>query len=254
MKGRAGPGAGAYVTGTVELNLAGRRLSLEMKVPAGRTRPAALLPLYRAAADGVVETALRAAEANGETISCTKGCGACCRQLVPISAIEARRLRMLVNDMPRSRRAVIRERFAAARVKLDQAGLLATLSEPGESTDEQIHALGLAYFAQAIPCPFLEDECCSIHAERPIGCREYLVTSPAEHCAQPKPENISLVKMPATVARAIRNLEPAKRGQARWVPLIVAMEWADAHPDRSLPRQGTEIATEFIQELTGRKL
>src|SRR5262245_2517898 len=142
--------AESFVTGTVELSVAGRRLSLEMRVPAGRTRAAALLPLYRAMADGVVETAAPAAEASGGTISCSNGCGACCRQLVPISAIEARRLRTLVDEMPAARREVIRERFSAARAKLDRAALLTTLTEPGESSDAELHALGLAYFAEAI--------------------------------------------------------------------------------------------------------
>lgn len=32
--------------------------------------------------------------------------------------------------------------------------------------------------------PFLEDDACSIHPHRPSVCREYLVTSPAEHCAE----------------------------------------------------------------------
>jgi len=246
-------GAGAYVTGKVELNVAGRRLSLEMKVPAGRTRPAALLPLYRMAADAVVETAAKAAEANGEAISCAKGCGACCRQLVPISALEARRLRALVNDMPAQRRALIRERFAAARGKLEEAGLLADLSGPRELSDSEIQTLGRAYFALAIACPFLEDESCSIHRERPVACREYLVTSPPAHCTEPSPDNISLVKMPATVARAVRNLEAEAPGQARWVPLILAPAWAGNHPDRSLPRPGPEIAAEFFGQLTGRK-
>lgn len=246
-------GTSAYVTGSVELSLAGRRLSLEMKVPAGRTRPSALLPLYRQAADGVVATAIGAAADSGERISCAKGCGACCRQLVPISAIEARRLRTVIQQLPAARRKVVRERFAAARSQLEQAGLLGALTEPQETSDEQIHALGLAYFAQAIPCPFLEDESCSIHPERPIACREYLVTSPAEHCAQPSPDSISLVKMPATVARAVRQLEPAQAGRAAWVPLILAPAWADANPDRSVPRQGTELAAEFFGHLTGRK-
>lgn len=247
-------GTGPYITGKVELNVAGRRLGLEMTVPAGPARPAALLPLYRKTADAVVETAVQMAEANGEKISCAKGCGACCRQLVPISALEARRLGSLVQNLPGKRRAPIRERFAAARVKLEQAGLLEGLLEPRDASDEEIQALGHAYFAQGIACPFLEDESCSIHPERPVACREYLVTSPREHCAQPSANNISLVKMPVAVARALRKLEPRQPGHARWVPLILAPEWADAHPDRAALRPGTELAGEFFGQLTGRKL
>ena len=48
----------------------------------------------------VVGVAVEDAVAEGETISCKKGCGACCRQLVPISQVEARRIRDLVEAMP----------------------------------------------------------------------------------------------------------------------------------------------------------
>ena len=40
---------------------------------------------------GLVNAVVAAAEA-GKAISCRKGCGACCRQLVPISRTEAERL------------------------------------------------------------------------------------------------------------------------------------------------------------------
>ena len=234
--------------------MAGERLRIEMRVPAGRTRPAALLPLFRTVADEVVGIATKAAAAAGQTISCTKGCGACCRQLVPISAIEARRIRELVDQLPEPRRSEIRARFASATARLDAAGLLAALRAPGEYTGAELRALGLQYFAQGVACPFLEDESCSIHAERPVACREYLVTSLAEHCAQPSADNVTRVKVPAKVARAVRELEPAAASDGvGWVPLIVALEWAEAHPDRSQPRSGQELAREFFTRLRERK-
>ena len=54
-----------------------------------------------------------AAEA-GKAISCHKGCGACCRQLVPISRTEGERLVTLVDAMPEPRRAAVLARFADA--------------------------------------------------------------------------------------------------------------------------------------------
>jgi hypothetical protein len=33
------------------------------------------------------------------------------------------------------------------------------------------------YFLQGVACPFLEAESCGIHPDRPLACREYLVTS-----------------------------------------------------------------------------
>lgn len=232
------------VTGNLELSIAGKRLQLELSVPRGPTRPVRLLAHFRALADTVVDIACE-----GKSISCTKGCGACCRQLVPISAVEARRLRELLDELPEPRAAEIRARFASARERLAEAGLLEALLDPQRIGDEQAQAFGLEYFAHGIACPFLEDESCSIHRERPIACREYLVTSPAAHCARPTADTVERVAMPAKVASAVRKLQPPT-----WVPLIVAPEWADAHPDDSAPRPGPEIMGEFFGALSGRQL
>jgi Fe-S-cluster containining protein len=238
---------GDQITGTVELKVAGRPLRVQMQVPVGPTRPGKLLPLFRSVANAVVDVASKAVEAQGATISCTKGCGACCRQLVPISGIEASQLNELVDDMPEHRATEIRARFAAARAQLEKRGILAKLIDPRPMSDEEIQALGLEYFAEGIACPMLEDESCSIHPERPIACREYLVTSPAEHCSTPNAENIHLVPMPAKVSRAVRRMDSSITSTgAPWVPLILALEWAQTHEDRSSPRPGPELAREFF--------
>src|SRR5687767_4295062 len=70
------------------------------------------------------EMALERERAAGRAISCRAGCGACCRQLVAISVVEAESLAQLVAAMPEERAAVIRERFAAALKRLEEAGLL----------------------------------------------------------------------------------------------------------------------------------
>jgi Fe-S-cluster containining protein len=237
------------VTGSVELSIGGKRLQLELQVPSAPTGPAKLLPLFRSLADAIVDIAEQSVLAEGKAISCSNGCGACCRQLVPISAIEARRLRELLNELPERRAAEIRARFASARQRLAEAGLLAPLLEPEHIGDEQAQAFGLAYFARGIACPFLEDESCSIYADRPIACREYLVTSPATHCARPTAESVDRVKIPAKVGSAVRKLQPPA-----WVPLIVAPEWADAHPDEDPLRPGPAIVSDFFSALIGKEL
>jgi hypothetical protein len=65
--------------------------------------------------------------------------------------------------------------------------------------DSQFDELGHLYFEPAIACPFLEDESCSIHPDRPLACREYLVSSPASACAHPSPESIERVDLPLLV-------------------------------------------------------
>lgn len=242
-----------WLNATAELTIAGQKVRLEMPVPAGPARLAELLPLFRSLTDAFVEVSVTNARAEGLEVSCKKGCGACCRQLVPIAEIEAWRLQEVVEAMPEPRRSTIRARFEVARQRLAEAGLLEKLREPRQFQDEEVIPFGMDYFRLGIACPFLEEESCSIYAERPLACREYLVVTPAEHCAAPTVESVSCVKLVLRTARTIRglNVEHSEYG-APWVALILALEWAEAHPDGSSPQPGPAWVRETFSRLTGR--
>jgi Fe-S-cluster containining protein len=235
---------------TVELSIAGTRLKGQIPVSTGPTRPRELLPVFRGLAESVIAIGVKAVEDEGQAVSCKKGCGACCRQLVPISECEAYQLRDLIDGLPEPRRTEVRARFAEARRRLEEAGLLDKLLHPERFSDDELRPAGLEYFHQGIPCPFLDEESCSIHPERPIACREYLVTSPAENCARPTAETVRCVPLPVKVSGAVSrlDLDPAARF-VRWVPLIVAPEWAESHPDAAPPRPGPEVLREFFDRL-----
>src|SRR5262249_8293966 len=179
------------------------------------------------------DPAVRVVEEQGPQISCKKGCGACCRQLVPLAPAEARHIRDLVNELPEPRRTEIRTRFAEARRQLEAAGLLEQLLHTDQWADGERRSVGLKYFQQRIPCPFLEEESCSIYADRPIVCREYLVTSPPENCTRPAAGAIQGVELPFKMWTALARFDtvPPSARCVRWVPLILAPEWGEAHPD-----------------------
>ncbi|MFN7926596.1 MAG: YkgJ family cysteine cluster protein [Blastocatellia bacterium] len=236
------------ITGKGTLLIAGTKVELEVTVPTVPVRPAKMLPVFQQLTNTVVSVGMQQAEAAGAQISCTKGCGACCRQLVPIAESEAYLLQSLVNEMPGPRRANVRARFAAAKVKLQAAGLLDRILFPGELSVEARRELGLDYFQQGIACPFLEEESCSIHPDRPLACREYLVTSPAANCAQPLAETVHCVAVPGSVAQIIRTLAATRA--VNWLPLIVAIDWAAEHPDESPARPGPEWLQAVFQQLT----
>jgi hypothetical protein len=112
----------------------------------------------------------------------------------------------------------------------------------------------LSYFRLGIACPFLEDESCSIHADRPVACREYLVTSPAEACAQPTPQTVRMIRLPLQVSHALGRIDEGGEpgSDRRWVPLIVAPAWARAHPVVPAKRPGTDWIKRLVENLTGR--
>lgn len=249
------PTADAVAQVIATLRLGEHRLELKVNVPAGPTRLDDLMPLLQILSDQVVRTAEEEVVQRGTPISCRKGCGACCRQLVPISPVEARHVAALVQSLPSARQHVIRQRFAQARQRLEAAGMWQKLQARADWPPSAVSELGLEYFRLGIACPFLEDEACSIHPQRPLTCREYLVTSPAEYCAAPQAQTVRCVPLPAKVWVAAARCEPPGAGEARpspyipWVPLIQALEWAEQQPPPPATSAGPELVRQVLSAL-----
>ncbi len=245
------------VTANIKLSGPDWELQTTVSVPQRPTAVREMLPLAQSFSDAVVNAVVKTNEEQGQKISCTKGCGACCRQPVPITETEARHIRTVVENLPEPRRTAVRKRFAEARQRLEKAGLLEQLLHPEEIPIDKKQTFAMQYFFQGIPCPFLEDESCSIYADRPIVCREYLVTSAVEHCARPTAETVRAVRMPVKVWTSLARLgSSSSQGKLPWVPLILAPEWAEAHPEEPNPRPGRELLQELFEHIkqTGRAL
>jgi len=225
-----------HSTATLRLAMGALRIAHPITVPTASVPAAEIVP----ALQGLVNAVVEAAEA-GNTVSCRKGCGACCRQLVPVSRTEGERLLQLVDAMPNERRETLLARFAAAEAAIEGAGL----KDRGGRSDRE---LSTAYFALGIACPFLEEESCSIHPERPLVCREYLVTSPAELCSGAAQEGVTPVAVPK-VSMAARGLQD--EGD-EWFPLALLMAWHRTRPRGGSRRPGPEWVRRFLKEL-GRK-
>ena len=226
----------AHSTATLRLAMGDLRIAHPITVPNAAVPAVDIVPALQGLVNAVVEAAEK-----GKAISCRKGCGACCRQLVPVSRTEGERLLELVEAMPAERRETLKARFAAAEAAIEAAGLK---DRRGRSDRE----LSTAYFALGVPCPFLEDESCSIHPDRPLVCREYLVTSPAELCAGPAQEGVAPVAVPK-VSMAARALQDEKDD---WFPLALLQAWARSRPRNAVRRTGPQWMQRFLKGL-GRK-
>ncbi len=251
MSERAQPAEPEVVTAQVEMNLAGTQVQFTLTVPRAPVAPGSILPILHILSEAVENGVAEALESGGKRISCRAGCAACCRQLVPITEIEARCLADLVNSLPEPRRTEIRARFDAAVRRLDEAGLLERLRHPERLPREERESLGLAYFALGIPCPFLEEESCSIYADRPLVCREFLVTSPPEFCADPAGRRVEGVKLPVRLSNVLARLaDPATPGPRPHVVLPLALEWAAARPGEVPMRPGPEWVSRLFDLLS----
>lgn len=232
----------------------GRSAPVEVGVPDRKARLDELLPALRTMDDRLIDAAVAASEAAGERVSCAKGCSACCRrQPVPVTPPETYALARLVDALPEPRRTTVRATFAAAAERLRGAGLYAHYMQRDPATT---HAAALAavraYMSLALTCPFLVDDACSIYAERPFVCRQYLVTSPAELCTAPLDNPVRTVRAPAAFASAMLSAAEKLSGRAQYtVPLTLALDYAVAN--RAELERSHDAKTGFGEVMRGLK-
>lgn len=238
--------------GTVQfaLKIQGVKIETCAELPEGRVSPAVLLPILQGLSDKITDLVVTSANRMGKPPSCREGCGACCRQPVPITAVEARAIAQWLGQQPEQRQAVLRERFRQAAARLEESGIAQEFRRPArDSGSEAMHELGLRYFELGIPCPFLENERCTIHEIRPLRCREYLVVSSAEHCAQPRAQEIVGIKPPLLLSQKLEAWDVNGDPQARaWLLLTMLDEWLSQHPaQQDRPhRTAPELLQEFL--------
>jgi Fe-S-cluster containining protein len=223
-------------------------------VPAGQTNLTRILPVLQALDNSLIEGVATQLNAEGLTISCKAGCGACCRQMVPLSIFEAEALSAWIQTLPEAQRQELAGRFHRALLKLASAGLIDRMAnEDWLAETEAAGQLVIDYLYQRIPCPFLEDESCSIHPIRPLICREYLVTSPPEHCYDPATLKAAPVHLPLNLSRILNAMGAEIEGDTRgWIPLLFLFAWmqAGAHPGEAVSGAGPQVLYEFLKRVS----
>lgn len=220
----------------IHLEVFGQQTPIHVRVRSGPARLRDLLPVAAEISQQVTTLAIAHAAATGDTVTCKSGCGACCRHLVPISAIEARRLAELVEAMPPRRRRDVRRRFTDAVQRMEALTLLDPHAPRGraallaDTTDEPgWDNVSRRYFAARIACPFLEHEACSIYDDRPLVCREYNVVTPAEWCSE-LGTRTRTIDRPARMSEALVAAGNALAGtRFPGIPLTLALEWSEVH-------------------------
>ena len=242
--------AAEFVTGKINISINGEPVEMEMTVPTQKVKPQRMLPLFQKMTNSFVQIGVEAAESEGKKISCKKGCGACCRQAVPIAEAEAFYIAELVENMDEPRRTKIKNRFAEVCQRLREMNWFERMEKFADLTIEERINLVMEHFHENIKCPFLEDESCSIHLDRPLACREYLVTSPAENCKKPSAKNIRIVEPLLKTSKAFRVLGRSENlKNVEFVTISGALEWVKKHQDKFAAKSGQQWAADFFQRI-----
>jgi Fe-S-cluster containining protein len=207
-------------------------LRQDMLLPEAPIRLAEFVRLLFPVAEVMTVQAVAAATSDGEAkITCGPGCGACCRQAVPISIPEAFLLHDITAALPLEKRSDVLRRFESIQLRLREAHIAIDL-QPGETQDSRWARLGMPYFFLNMPCPFLEAESCSIHEQRPTVCREFLVTSPAKECDDLTSDNTYCIDIPFSLPHSLSRLASVMLDvEPQLMPMPVALAWVEAHPE-----------------------
>ena len=242
----------------IHLQVLGQDRAFTVPVPLGERTFVELLPAAGAITEQAAAIGAEQAASAGRRVSCRDRCSACCRHLVAVSPVEALDIADHVGSLPAEERRRVEARFDDGLRRLETAGLLdpaapkgrRSLNAPQQATRrEAIHALSRTYFEQQIACPFLTDDSCGIYERRPMVCREHLVTSPPENCARLDGTGVESLTPPIDMAAVLARAAARIAGTPpRTVPLLLALEWAEAHGGAL---RGTGDGVELLRTLVG---
>ena len=234
----------------VQLRTALGPLRGRVAVDRGPMRLVELVEQAQGMADLLVRKSIEREAREGRSLSCQRGCAACCRQPVPLSIPEVFYVAERIRALPAAAQGPKLARFRAAEASLDRLGLLPVWLGD-EYDDERAYESALTAMRAGIFCPLLENDACSIHAERPLRCREYNVTSPAGWCAEPEQHPVRTVPMTTPLSAPLARLAAELTGTpVRLIPLTLALQWADQHRElgaRTWP--GPELFEGFLRHV-----
>ena len=108
-------------------------LRAEISVPTSFIPVSDIVPLMRSLGEQALKLEEAKVQQAGQTVSCKKGCGACCRVLVPVSPPEAFTLKKRIEQLPAPQRDRYLDRLSKLKDTLNEAGLLGRLVQLSET-------------------------------------------------------------------------------------------------------------------------
>ena len=211
-----------------------------------------LVPLARALATRIGADAVRRADSTGQRVPCSKGCAACCRYLVPLSAPEALWMGREIESLSGSRRVNTAQALTTAARRIlgawpEYSSLEIDPDENGSAASAS-ESLGRWYASLGLDCPFLRGEACTIYDRRPIACREHAVLGTAEHCEGFSPGCGNRLEMPVKVLDALAQLAAEiEQTEVEAVTMPFVLFWYAENRHRELRTwPGPELVSRFL--------
>ena len=136
----------------IALNTPAGQLNTAVDVPTSFVPVTAIVPMMRRLGEEAQGLELARSIEGGKTVSCRKGCAACCGMMVPLSPPEAFALRDYVRSLPVERQQRIAERLAVTKSVLLAHGLWHRLLDMGDTPeppdDAALEPINRGYFSR----------------------------------------------------------------------------------------------------------
>ena len=224
-------GGGAEIIG-LELDFLGELVHFRMGVVEGQARLADIVPAARKLSTKLVLAVLSKLSKDGKFVPCRKGCSACCNYLIPLSVPEVFRLWQEVLTMPPARgRAIVQSCLEAAKKILNNMPENLETNDPTK-TNVQIEASRLSkwYSGLELSCPFLSDGRCTIYQQRPMACREHIVTGSVLLCEAQATDESQVIQMSVSIIECLSRLAAElEQSSIEVVMLPLALPWVQGN-------------------------
>ena len=218
-----------------ELDILGEPVRFSISVAQKQARLSDIAPLARTLSTKLALVVLDRLRRNGEFVPCCKGCSACCNYLIPLSVPEAFRLREELLAMPAEQgRAILQSCLERSQRILENKPREFNINELSETENQtQTNQLGKWYAGLKLACPFLSDSLCTSYENRPIACREYMVTGSALLCEAEWTDESQVVQMPVSVLDCLAQLTAElEQSNIEAVMLPLAIPWMQENIER----------------------
>lgn len=215
----------------LKVDIFGKLLDIYIGAESIPVRLSDLVPLARLLSAKIVSIVKQNIKDRGGTVACRANCAQCCRYLVPLAIPEAMYLTNEVGAMAQWKRALVNEFcFSTARTILESTpkDCVEEFTNIGHRTSSKSKDVSDWYRQINLPCPFLLDNLCVIHEQRPIACREHLVVGSAADC-DPNSANLpQVVQMPVSILEVLAHLtSELEQASVEAVMLPFALAWCD---------------------------
>jgi len=219
-----------------ELDIIGRTTRFSICVMQKQAKLSDIIPLARKLSTKLAIITLNNLHSNGIFVPCRKGCSACCNYLIPLSVPEAFRLREEVLAMPTEQsRDVLQSFLDTAKIILNEKPKIFKANEsPETNCQTQLIELSKWYASLKLTCPFLSNNLCTLYEQRPVACREYIVTGSALLCNDELSDESQTVQMPISILDGLGQLAAElEQTDIEAVMLPLALPWVQENIERS---------------------